>query len=78
MAYITQLDSSVPVITDPVANGAEEIRKIKESLKQTFPFANSALNVSNDSIQIALQESLPELVEAVRLLTLRVEALENA
>jgi len=78
MPFITQLDALKPVITDPVAEGAEEIRNVKETLKDTFPYASTPLNVSNDAIQIALQESLPALQEAIASLSKRVEALESA
>lgn len=78
MPFITQLDALKPVITDPVAEGAEEIRNVKETLKDTFPYANGPLNVSNDAIQIALQESMPALQDAIAALAARVEALENA
>jgi hypothetical protein len=78
MPYINQLDASKPVATDPVSEGAEEIRNVKETLKDTFPYANSPLNVSNDAIQIALQEALPDMQAAIEALTARVEALESA
>ena len=78
MPYINQLDASKPVVTDPVAEGAEEIRNVKETLKDTFPYANSPLQVSNDAIQIALQELLPEMQATIDALSARVEALEGA
>lgn len=75
--YITSLDSSVPQITDPVANGAEEIRTVKECLKNSFPYANSPLNVSNEAIVDAIQ-SITQMGKDIASLTARIEALENA
>jgi hypothetical protein len=75
--YITSLDSSVPQITDPVANGAEEIRTVKECLKNSFPYANSPLNVSNEAISDAIQ-SMTDMGKDIAALAARVEALENA
>ncbi len=76
MPFISQLDTSKPTASDPVAEGAEEIRVIKETLRDTFPYANSPLKVSNDAIQIALQEILPEMQATIDALTQRIEALE--
>ena len=75
--YITSLDASVPQITDPVADGAEEIRKLKETIKNSFPYANSPLNVSNEAIVDAIQ-SITQMSNDIAALTARIEALENA
>lgn len=77
MPFITQLDALKPVITDPVAEGAEEIRNVKETLKDTFPYASTPLNVSNDAIQIALQESLPLMQQQIDALQARLDILEG-
>lgn len=75
--YITSLDASVPQITDPVAEGAEEIRNLKEVVKNSFPYANSPLNVSNEAIVAAI-EGLDIINNEITALKARVEALENA
>ena len=75
--YVTSLDASVPQITDPVANGAEEIRTVKECLKHSFPYANSPLNVSNEAIVDAVQ-SITAMSSTIADLAARIEALENA
>jgi hypothetical protein len=75
--YVTSLDASVPQITDPVADGAEEIRNLKETIKNSFPYANSPLNVSNEAIVDAIQ-SMTEMSNSIAALTARIEALENA
>jgi len=75
--YITSLDTSVPQITDPVSDGAEEIRKLKEVVKNSFPYANSPLNVSNEAIVDAIQ-SMTQMGQDIAALTARIEALENA
>jgi hypothetical protein len=78
MPYIQQLDASHPVATDPVAEGAKEIREIKEALKDTFPYATGPLNVSNEALQAALQDIIPALEDSILALEARVAALENA
>lgn len=75
--YITSLDASVPQITDPVAGGAEEIRNLKEVVKNSFPYANSPLNVSNEAIVDAIQ-SMTQMSNDIAALAARIEALENA
>ena len=75
--YITSLDASVPQITDPVSDGAEEIRNLKEVVKNSFPYANSPLNVSNEAIVDAIQ-SMTQMGQDIAALTARIEALENA
>lgn len=54
--FITDLDKAKPTEFDPVADGAAEIRSIKEALRSTFPYANTALTVSNESIAEAVQK----------------------
>lgn len=75
--YVTTLDASRPQLTDPVAEGAEEIRTVKETIKNTFPYANSPLTVSNAAIVEAI-ESMTAMNGAIADLTSRIEALENA
>jgi len=75
--YVTTLDASRPQLTDPVAEGAEEIRIVKESIKNTFPYANSALTVSNAAI-VAAVEGLDIINNEISALKARIEALENA
>jgi hypothetical protein len=53
--FIADLDRSKPTEFDPVADGASEIRGIKDSLRDTFPFANTALTVSNEAIVEAVE-----------------------
>jgi hypothetical protein len=48
--FITDLDKSKPTEFDPVADGAAEIRSIKSALRDTFPYANTPLTVSNEAI----------------------------
>lgn len=78
MGYITTLDASKPVATDPIAEGAEEIRVIKETLKDTFPSANGPLRVSNEAIAVTLQEVIPAMQLEIDELRARLEALESA
>ena len=75
--YVTSLDASVPQITDPVANGAEEIRSVKECIKNSFPYANSPLNVSNEAIVDAVQ-AITAMSATIADLAARIEALESA
>lgn len=76
--YITNLDASKPTASDPVAEGAEEIRAVKEVLKNTFPYANSPLTVSNDAIEVLINETIVDMAAEIAALTLRLEALESA
>jgi len=78
MGYITTLDASKPVATDPVAEGAEEIRVIKETLKDTFPNASGPLTVSNEAIAVSMQEIMPAMQAEIDELRARIEALESA
>ncbi len=78
MPYIVQLDASKPVATDPVADGAEEIRVIKEALKDTFPSANGPLRVSNEAIAVTMQEVIPAMQAEIDELRARLEVLESA
>jgi hypothetical protein len=57
------LDVSTPTEFDPVSEGAGEIRGIKTALHNTFPYANSALDVSNESINQLVNESVPNILE---------------
>ena len=59
--FIKDLDRSKPTDLDAVADGAGEIRDVKNVLQNTFPQANSALNVSNESINQAVQDEIPEI-----------------
>jgi hypothetical protein len=61
--YILGLDASTPTEFDPVSEGAGEIRGIKTALRNTFPYANSALDVSNESINQLVNESVPNILE---------------
>lgn len=54
--FVTDLDKAKPTEFDPVADGAAEIRNIKTVLRDTFPNANTALTVSNESIVEAVQK----------------------
>ena len=63
--YVQDLNVAKPSDNDAVADGAKEIRDVKSSLKKTFPRANSALDVSNDSINTAIQTDIPALQQAV-------------
>lgn len=63
--YVQDLDSGKPSDNDAVSDGAREIRDVKAALKKTFPRANSALDVSNDSINTAIQTDIPELQDRI-------------
>lgn len=63
--YVQNLDIEKPSDNDAVSEGAREIREIKEALKKTFPRANSALDVSNDSINTAIQTDIPQMQEQI-------------
>lgn len=78
MGYIIELDASKPTAADPVAEGAEEIRLIKEALKDTFPSANGPLRVSNEAIAVTMQEVIPKMQEEIDELRARLEVLESA
>lgn len=54
--FVTDLDKSKPTEFDPVADGAGELRSIKEALRDTFPNANTPLTVSNESIVEAVEK----------------------
>jgi hypothetical protein len=77
MGYITTLDASKPIATDPVAEGAAEIRMIKETLKDTFPSASGPLRVSNEAIAVTLQEIIPDMQREIDDLKRRVFVLES-
>ena len=59
--FIKDLDVLKPTDLDAVADGASEIRDVKNALQNTFPQANSALNVSNESINQAIQQDIPDI-----------------
>ena len=61
--YVQDLDSEKPSDNDAVSEGAREIRDVKSALKKTFPRANSPLDVSNDSINTAIQTDIPDMKE---------------
>lgn len=61
--YIQDLDKTSPTEFDPVADGAREIRDLKIALRNTFPYANSALYVSNESLNILLNETIPNILD---------------
>lgn len=63
--YVQDLNVAKPSDNDAVADGAKEIRDVKSALKKTFPRANSALDVSNDSINTAIQTDIPALQDRV-------------
>lgn len=63
--FITDLDENTPSRTDPVAEGADRIREIKAILRNTFPYANSALTVSNDAVEEAVRNSIPDLSKEI-------------
>jgi len=50
---------------------------LKEVVKNSFPYANSPLNVSNEAIVDAIQ-SMTQMGQDIAALTARIEALENA
>lgn len=82
--FITDLDEGRPTRSDPVAEGADEIKALKASLKKTFPYANSPLTISNDAIENAVKGTLVEhggliagLQTELTALIKRVEDLEN-
>lgn len=76
--YITNLDASKPTSADPVAEGAEEIRAVKEALKNTFPYANSPMKVSNDAIDVLINETIVDMAAEIEALNRRLTALEGA
>jgi hypothetical protein len=61
MSYVKDLDASKPTDIDAVADGAGEIREVKDALKTTFPQANTALTVSNEAINEAIKTEIPSL-----------------
>ena len=82
--FITDLDAGRPTRSDPVAEGADEIKALKASLKKTFPYANSPLTISNDAIENAVKGTMVDqggqisaLQTELTALIKRVEDLEN-
>ena len=63
--YVQDLNVAKPSDNDAVSDGAREIRDVKSALKKTFPRANSALDVSNDAINTAIQTDIPVLQDRV-------------
>lgn len=63
--YVQDLNVAKPSDNDAVSDGAKEIRDVKSALKKTFPRANSALDVSNDSINTAIQTDIPALQDRI-------------
>lgn len=63
--YVQDLNVAKPSDNDAVSDGAKEIRDVKSALKKTFPRANTALDVSNDSINTAIQTDIPALQDRV-------------
>ncbi len=63
--YIQDLDKTSPSEFDPVADGAREIRELKAALRNTFPYANSALDVSNESLNLLLSETIPNMLNRI-------------
>ena len=61
MSYVKDLDVTKPTDVDAVADGASEIRGVKDALKTTFPQANTALTVSNEAINEAVKTKIPSL-----------------
>ena len=61
MSYVKDLDATKPTDVDAVADGAGEIRGVKDALKTTFPQANTALTVSNEAINEAVKTKIPSL-----------------
>ena len=66
--FVGSLDTSKPTRVDPVAEGADQIRNLKESVRKTFPLANTALKVSNEAINEAVIETIPEIASRVNAL----------
>ena len=73
--YVKELDVNKPTDNDPVADGAREIREVKSALQKTFPQANTALGVSNDAINTAIQTDIPEIQDDVTALQAKVDDL---
>lgn len=76
--FINDLDSTRPTSIDPVADGAEEIRAIKQTLRDTFPYATSPLTVSNEALNTLAKETINEMSASMAALEARIVALENA
>jgi hypothetical protein len=62
-AFISGLNPDTPSRSDPVADGADEIKDIKSKVKASFPYANSPLGVSNFAIETAINETIPSILE---------------
>ena len=76
--FINNLDPAKPTSVDPVADGAEEIRAIKQALRDTFPYATSPLTVSNEALNTLAKETINEMSASMSALEARIVALENA
>ena len=60
--FVASLNTSKPTRADPVAEGADEVRNLKESVRKTFPLANTSLKVSNDAINAAIEDDIPGIL----------------
>ena len=76
--FINNLDPTKPSPVDPVAEGAEEIRNIKQALRDTFPYATSPLTVSNEALNTLAKETVSDLAASMVALEARIAALESA
>ena len=76
--FVGSLDTSKPTRVDPVADGADEIRNLKESVRKTFPLANTALKVSNDAITEAIVDDIPSILGRLNELESKVNELTGA
>lgn len=76
--FINNLDPTKPSSVDPVAEGAEEIRAIKQALKDSFPYATSPLTVSNEALNTLAKETVNEIAASMDALEARIAALESA
>jgi len=76
--FINNLDPSKPSSVDPVAEGAEEIRNIKQALRDSFPYASSPLTVSNEALNTLAKETVNDMAASIVALEARIAALESA
>lgn len=76
--FINNLDPTKPSSVDPVAEGAEEIRAIKQALRDSFPYATSPLTVSNEALNTLAKETVNEIAASMDALEARIAALESA
>ena len=76
--FINNLDPTKPSAIDPIADGAEEIRNIKQALRDTFPYATSPLTVSNEALNTLAKETVNDMAASMVALEARIAALESA